>query len=993
MTADPARDPEGAVDRNGWVDDGPRALSDGGPWWREALLVAAFIVGLTCLFNYEVVFLGRTFFPVQGIGVMGQDAAYGAGPLRPDPIRLDPSATRLQNGAWQPEIRRQVRAGVVPLWNPHQGFGSPLHADAIPAQLNPFQWPKLVDNSILMWDMILLARTMLGALAMYLFMRLLGFSPAARAMGVLAYVFCGHFLLFDLNMWLEAYLVLPLILLGEEKILRGSLRSGVLVTTLAVAGQVLVGMPEITLAVFLFAAAYGGIGMVRLLRSPARPPTWRWQVAALALAWLAGIGLSAPLLIPMFELVAQSNSMTNQRAIFGLDFAGVEDLSLWLMPYLTRLPYLPELKSRDEVMHGLHYIGTFSGAALFMTAVYGALTASRTVYRRLGIFLAAAAVLVIAKSFGLPLLNELGRLPGLSITHIPKWFGPVVGFCLAMLAAVGVHHLATTRRDDSPRAANAAGAATLALAAFGIVVNRAAIAAVDPAIPWLPWFSIAVASIFGAATWWILRFRPRFGVVTPAIACVILVAGELFVLAPKGVRQDRIEPFQEPPFVAYLKRQPDAATARVLGLDTLLFPNSSTAFGLPDVRALDALYSDRYMTYIREFISPGSKYWFSGIERTTDGRTVEIVNNPWLDLTGTRYLIAPPGASNRMLRPVSVPSFLSGLSEETVADLGARVAPMTIGGDTREALQIDRPGALTYRMFVDERAPILEFAVGAIPDARTNSRDLGSSLLRAALTVTQGASTDILFDENLKFRGDQANHGWFEVSVDLSPYAGETVALRFTAKAPRDLAFTAIGWADLRMTGVDGASVTQFVPIYEDDDVTVFENTEVAPRAFLVRDVTRAESMQEAVALMKGGTIDPGVTAVVEGDPGIGAAADPVGSSDSAIISTYAPDRVTIDVTAGAPSLLVLTDLFYPGWQATVDGEPGPILPTDAAFRGVAVPAGEHRVEFVYAPASFRLGLIVAGVSALMLLIWHLGYGMAHRPAGSASNDRRVQTT
>ncbi|MFM9105635.1 MAG: hypothetical protein ACKOWF_02920 [Chloroflexota bacterium] len=340
-----------------------------GPWWREAALVAALIVGLTCLFNYEVVFLGRTFFPLQGLGVMGWDGAYGAGPFRPDVIRLDPAATRLQNGAWAPEIRRQAHDGVLPLWNPNQGFGSPLHANAIPAQLNPFQALKLIDNSILTWDALLLARTMLGALAMYLLARLLGFAPAARAMAVLAFVFCGHFLLFDLNMWIEAYLVLPVILLGQELILRGSLRPGILITAVAVAGQLLVGMPEISLAVLLLAAAYGGIGMIRLPGSPAARDSWRRQAASLAVAWLSGIGLAAPLLIPLFELVGESGSMTGRRAIFGLDFAGLEDFSLWIMPYLSRLPYLPPLTSEADILHGLHYLGTFSGSAVFLLAI------------------------------------------------------------------------------------------------------------------------------------------------------------------------------------------------------------------------------------------------------------------------------------------------------------------------------------------------------------------------------------------------------------------------------------------------------------------------------------------------------------------------------------------------------------------------------------------------------------------------------------------------
>ncbi|MFM9105636.1 MAG: YfhO family protein, partial [Chloroflexota bacterium] len=595
------------------------------------------------------------------------------------------------------------------------------------------------------------------------------------------------------------------------------------------------------------------------------------------------------------------------------------------------------------------------------------LSAPRTVYRRLGYFLAIAVLLILAKSFGLPGLNELGRLPGMSITHIPKWFGPVVNFCLALLAAIAVHHLATTRRDESPRAANVAGLVTLAVAGLGVALNWGAIAEIDPAIAWLPWFSVATALVFGAATWWIVRFRPGSRIIPPAIACVLLVAGELFVLAPKGVRQDREEPFREPPYIAFLADQPDAATARVLGLGAILFPNAATAFGIPDIRALDALYSDRYLTYIQEFISPGSTNRFTGLEQTPDGQPPEVAGNTWLDLTGVRYVMAPPALAGLLFPTISVDSVFSSLATAKVDELGANLAPMTIGRDTRAALQQERPGAFSYRVAVPKDQPRLTLAIGAIPGAGRD-RDAAPVLLRTAVTALRGDTSEILFDEDLKFRGDPGKNAWFETGLDLGAYAGETITLRFSAKPSRDSVFTALGWANLAFAE-PGRTGPQHAPVYEDGSVTIVENADAFPRAFLVGHVKPVASQAEAIASMRDLALDMRETAVVEGDPAelshlATPAPDQAPPGDASIVD-YGPSHVGIETRADNPALLILTDLYYPGWSATIDGKPAPIHAVDLAFRGVAVPAGTHRVDFTYAPGSFRVGLFAGRVGEI----------------------------
>lgn len=83
-------------------------------------------------------------------------------------------------------------------------------------------------------------------------------------------------------------------------------------------------------------------------------------------------------------------------------------------------------------------------------------------------------------------------------------------------------------------------------------------------------------------------------------------------------------------------------------------------------------------------------------------------------------------------------------------------------------------------------------------------------------------------------------------------------------------------------------------------------------------------------------------------------------------VSEDRPEGVAAELTTDAAGLLVLADLFYPGWTAEVDGRPSEVLRADGVFRAVAVPAGSHKIAFRYRPLSFRIG---AGLSAVGLLV------------------------
>lgn len=79
------------------------------------------------------------------------------------------------------------------------------------------------------------------------------------------------------------------------------------------------------------------------------------------------------------------------------------------------------------------------------------------------------------------------------------------------------------------------------------------------------------------------------------------------------------------------------------------------------------------------------------------------------------------------------------------------------------------------------------------------------------------------------------------------------------------------------------------------------------------------------------------------------------GPTGHAEIVGYEPSQVVIEASSEEGGTLVLRDLMAPGWHVSVDGEPAEAVLVDEVFRGVELPAGTHRVEWRYEPASFRV--------------------------------------
>lgn len=163
----------------------------------------------------------------------------------------------------------------------------------------------------------------------------------------------------------------------------------------------------------------------------------------------------------------------------------------------------------------------------------------------------------------------------------------------------------------------------------------------------------------------------------------------------------------------------------------------------------------------------------------------------------------------------------------------------------------------------------------------------------------------------------------------------------------------------------DGPELAGVRHLYDGPDGSVYEIPAALPRLFVPRQVEVHADAAAAVAAGRA-IADFAERATVVASPAAGLAAGTSLTNPAAEIAelVVAGRRIAARVAAQGPTIVASSQPAIPGWRVEVDGRPVEPLSIHGAFLGVAVPAGEHRVEMVYAPASWRvgLGLAVLGV-------------------------------
>jgi hypothetical protein len=166
-------------------------------------------------------------------------------------------------------------------------------------------------------------------------------------------------------------------------------------------------------------------------------------------------------------------------------------------------------------------------------------------------------------------------------------------------------------------------------------------------------------------------------------------------------------------------------------------------------------------------------------------------------------------------------------------------------------------------------------------------------------------------------------------------------------------------------------------PVFSEDVWRVYENANAGARAWVVHQIELDPSRVRPPKKLNNADFDPRRVAILE-EP-VAGSIDPASELSGDSVENIRNDvtEQTFRVQAKGRGLLVVSEVFYPGWYASIDGRPAPISRVDGILRGVVVPDGPSTVTFEYRPRSVRIGAALSLAALLGTAI--LGF-FARRP-------------
>jgi len=825
--------------------------------------------------------------------------------------RFDPSLYQFHI-PFQLYAQKEMAKLQLPLWNPCFGCGFPTLGELQYCTFSPFRGIFQAANPYL-YNLGIAVKGMIAALSMFVLCRLFSFSTASSAFGAIAYGLCP-FILRELELPNEVQMF-PL--LAVAFIYLGNGKSFIKTALLGVCSAIALASmhPE-----FFFLASLNSLLIMMAARQFSKSENPVLVGKNIILAGVIGVCLSAPLLIPFIELVSNADSYKFHEFQIQKNF----------VPTLLAGLITPVSKG------GSAFLGVVSMAAALFALAFGK-------GKNLGL---AAVALILGTWCCLP--EPLEKIQFFSLIP-PRYLHAPLLMSLTLLAAQGVDLLVEGLRNRQRNGLLCFASMSIILAAAPFLLLNAHVV--------LPGFdgtlappevaksetikgAISIALVLAVVTAAYFLKLPKNAF---ALLPICLLAANLLSLGDSS--RTALAPtfgftYRETGAIDDLRKSGERMTA---SSQFFFYPNISLAYGLRDFRAHGPLIP-RWMAAINKLSwartadGKSAKWANRGFSVSTlyDAASVSYIISRWpINSLGDKPLSYKPfsclgGKFPSLIEPVVMKAGEYCLSKngELFCKFDWRLQPKETAHLAAELDIVDEAGKVLARGSRSELGKVAEanstqFLSILIPDFPKRSNNL-----YLILNLYSGLSESML-----------------PLQTILPTRANGVELLKIT---PEETELTDLGQARIRFVKADN------------EQILLYKNTTALPQAYLTTQLDYADSLSAAIQKMGTPGFDAHQQTIIEAPSGLIEPAVKSGRLEAASVERPDANTVSVKTNANNAAALILTDTYYNGWHAYIDGTEVPIYRANVNFRGIKVPAGPHQILFKYIPYNFYAGVGIA---------------------------------
>ena len=593
---------------------------------REPLYAALFLIFIILLIFNNVFFFGHTFRTSSMCPGTMPSGPYNYTAWQSVRPVIDTGASSWAYEPWAAKVRNSFANLRAPLWNPNSGVGVPLLANMQSAPFSPFRLLIHLLSFQYAWELYFALRILTAGFFTFLYLRLFNRSLLASFTSSIIFMLCGYNILYVNMGHLDVDVLVPASIFVFECLFRNPRPIRIAFGSLLVCFAIWGGMPESAFCVFLLVALYYAFRVI--LSRSSNPKLEHYclkKFIPFFAAFLLGLLLSGPQLFPFLEYV--HNSWTGHVSTIGTASNPLIGGISLIIPYFFGKVF----NNWNDISS--FSLGTYIGAIPLFLSLLSIFSQKNENDKKLVYFYAIFCLFFISKYFGFFFINWIGYLPVFNKVIFAKYCQPEFSFCIAVLAGMGFD--AIIQRLVSRRA--------LALSLFSLLGILSIYLLIKPLelFPQLGdnrtlryvFFAVLVTMLFLLLAFIFARQALGNNPKLSMILLVVIAATELIYYIPFE-RAVRYNAATVPPYINYLRS--DSETYRVLGTNSVLYPNTSSYYNIDSINNLDAMYPSRYLQFIRSFISPESHDRFVGDE------LLPPLNNmaPYLNLLNVKYVLA-----------------------------------------------------------------------------------------------------------------------------------------------------------------------------------------------------------------------------------------------------------------------------------------------------------------------------------------------------------------